>query len=319
MTDNLYGSVNNELLSEVEANITLTSGESTLPFPAPTFYWMNGSPEYKPVGSVFYFGGWAVDRERFDQALEHYGLSPLNCLAGPTEFEAKNGNDAEVYHGRVLAVSIAAIRSSWISESGVRVPKYTKGYRRHIQALAMLADTDGKSFKMAMPVVLSAKGFQAKNLLGIVDEWGRITFSARNQYANGLPAWMFWSAIGTYGERVQEMVGSGTRKSPITPMVLLKPEITPERLQTLFGGNALLEKVKYLHDNSVEWQASWETQGSAPASQYAPQDDQYQQPPIMQSPAYRKAQTAATLRATWPEPPPEPEGPPDNSAFDNFF
>ncbi len=259
-----------ELIGQADASIK--TSESPLPFATPTLYVLNGQPAFQQIGGAMFFGGWATDRQRFDRICESEKRN-LPAVLKPAQIASSRGEPIDVYQSRAIVMTPAAIRSSWVSrDNNKRLRAYTEGTRRHVQVLSILA-TVGTQHELVIwgPVVLSAKGFQAKKLLVAFDDWSRYTANARAAYASHMPAWMFWCAIGTFGsERKQEMVGQGQQRSPITPLELHKPELTPEKLRSIFGGEALLNLILEVQKQSVSWLSGWDQDQSIPARRRTP-------------------------------------------------
>jgi hypothetical protein len=91
-----------------------------------------------------------------------------------------------------------------------------------------------------------------------MDDWSKHTAVIRSQIAPGLPAFMFYSAIGTFGDQpVFEMVGQGSQKSSITPVGVRQAELTPELMQKIYGGEALLDAITKVQDDSKQWVSAW--------------------------------------------------------------
>lgn len=238
-----------------QAELGMNHSESSLPFPAPIFYVVNGKPESQGSVPTTKFGGWATDAEKLDQILAGAKVPSFLTVAN---FNSNSGPAFRVYTSRALVVSIACWRSSWISKDKRRTPEYAEGSRRHIQALGVVAVPGDNGFEIWSNVILSAKGLQAKKLLIAIEDWSRHTAVIRAKLAPGIPAFMFYCAMGTFGpEPVIEMVGSGTQKSPITPIVVLQKDIDKAGLEKIYGGETLLDRINELQKSSNQWVNAW--------------------------------------------------------------
>lgn len=244
-------------LHNVEAGIGTQEG--SLPFAAPVFYVVNGKANTGSEIPALKFGGWATDAEKMDQILQQENRELPPNLKKTTMTTAEN-KTIEVYTARALVVTIACFRSSWLAKDNKsRSNEYKENTRRHVQALAAMAvPNKSNSFDIWGPVVLSSKGFQAKKLLATMDDWSKHTAVIRSQLAPGVPSFMFYCAVGTFGDQpVFEMVGSGNARSPITPLSLNKPELTQEKLQRIYGGEKLLETLTKIQEDSKQWMSAW--------------------------------------------------------------
>ena len=103
--------------------------------------------------------------------------------------------------------------------------------------------------------MLTAKGYQAKNLLDSFSLWNRSTSKIRGKIAPGIPAWTFYLSVGTYGDkRNQVMVGQGNSQSPITPVGAWVPkEITEPVMESLFVGEDHAEAMAVYLESADEW------------------------------------------------------------------
>lgn len=271
MSDNMYN-LDLEELNQAGANIGMT--HDALPFPCPVFYVINGQAAYaeSKTRSLF-FGGWATDMAKYQSVLAQANRQPYSLLQ-QAKVQSRGGKDIDIMTSRALLVSPACTRTSWVSQDGkTRTPSYHEGFRRHVQILCALADkgTDGK-YSIWGPAVLSAKGMQGKKLLATLDEWAKHTVDLRTKVAAGMPAFVFYMAIGTFAaQREVEMVGSGSQQSPITPIGIYKPELNAEKLGKLYGGEPLLKELRRLQQAASTWVTAWDKESSAPAGQ-APSD-----------------------------------------------
>jgi hypothetical protein len=109
------------------------------------------------------------------------------------------------------------------------------------------------------PVVLTAKGYQARNLLDAFARWEKATSQLRWKLAPGIPAWCFYMTLGTFGKERQVLnVGKPGAQSPITPISAYLPATMDEEvLQNLFVGNEAVEMMANLQDQASEWLHAW--------------------------------------------------------------
>lgn len=271
----------------------LTQGMSVgggvrLPFEAPNFYFLNGNADAnlikrlekagQPIPPEL-FGGWAVDSEVFEEAVQEYGdLSGLDLhLLEQTNRENK---EYAIYFSRYLFLAPISYRESWIKDengASLRRSKYFDGARRHVQMLALLAKKEGEAYLPWGPAVLTTKGFQALKLLGAAKEWETQTAKARKEYAPKIPPWAFWMALGTFGKAIEtEMVGKKGAQSPITPLkVAAVRDFTLDLLKKLYvGKEAMSQMVAYLND-AHDWLDAWKQQEvSQPGGAHEPEFDQ---------------------------------------------
>jgi hypothetical protein len=168
-----------------------------------------------------------------------------------------------------LIVAPIAYRRSWLLKGTTqgRVNRYEKGTRQHVQVLAEVGVKTKTGFIPWGPVVLSCKGFQAKNLASAFSKWEEHTAPLRTQLAKGIPAWLFWAAIGTFGtDRVQDMVGSGQNTSPITPIGPYLSPITETTLKMLYGGEALAKLIVDYRKQAEQWAHAWDQGADEPVT-----------------------------------------------------
>jgi hypothetical protein len=237
-------------------------GESAeLPFPVVYIWALNGQASYKTQGGALYFGGWACKSPDLHQVIEQQELAlPLNWNA--VTISSRDGGEFEAYTTRHIVVAPVGKRLSWLHE-GRRYATYIDGGRRHLQVLAYLADVHNegkvKEIKPWGPVVLTAKGYQARNLLDAFTKWEKVTSPLRQKIAPGVPAWCFYMSIGTFGKERQPVnVGKPGTQSPITPITTFIPEhLNPELVESLFVGNQVASKMVALQEQATEWLNAW--------------------------------------------------------------
>jgi hypothetical protein len=218
-------------------NPTATTDGIQLPFTAPLFWWNNGSKQLKQVGGVSYFGGWQGSNDLVETAMAEYGALPDGFTV-----EERTGNDGEyvVYACRALTVVPIKTRKRW------------KDNRSHSQTLCLMAKKENNERLVWGPVVLSAKGYATDRLSKAIQSWVMHTREVREKIAPNVPAWYFWSALGTFGEHSEEMVGGG-KQSPITPIKAYLPEITEKLMENLYVGSETARHISELEKKSQEW------------------------------------------------------------------
>ncbi len=243
-------------------DLGMHAGESAeLPFPVVYIWALNGQASYKIQGGALYYGGWACKSLDLQQITEQQGL-PLPLNWQDVTISSRDGGEFAAYTTRNIVIAPVGKRLSWLHE-GRRYATYIEGGRRHIQVLAYLADVHNESgikeIKPWGPVVLTAKGYQARNLLDAFVKWEKITSPFRQRVAPGVPAWCFYMSIGTFGKERQALnVGKPGAQSPITPISAFIPEhLSNELVESLFVGNEVASKMAALQDQAVEWLNAW--------------------------------------------------------------
>jgi hypothetical protein len=249
----------------------MRAGENIeLPFPVVYIWALNGQTSYRSQGGALYYGGWAAKAEDLQASADQQGLSVPKEWKNVT-IASRDGGEFEAFTCRSLIAAPIGKRESWLAE-GRRSPTYIEGGRRHLQVLAYLAESNGTSnarqFIPWGPVVLTAKGYQARNLLDAFSRWDRATAQVRWKIAPGVPAWCFYLSLGTFGKERQAMnVGKPGAQSPITPISAYVPErITDELMESLFVGSETATVMSDLQDQAAEWLGAWK--GIATIEQY---------------------------------------------------
>ena len=233
-------------------------GTGELPFPVLYAWALNGQASYKQQGGALYFGGWACKAEDMNTIAKtaDIDIPPGWSLA---TVGTREGGEYEAYVTRSLIVAPISKRQSWLLDDK-RYPEYVEGGRHHVQALTILGmrGTDNSCSAWG-PVVLTAKGYQARNLLDSFSRWEKATASTRYKIAPGVPAWCFYLAVGTFGkERISLLVGKKNAQSPITPIVLYGTDgIKEELLASLFVGSAVAARMGEYQAQAREWLKAW--------------------------------------------------------------
>lgn len=232
-----------------------------LPFPVAYIWALNGQASLKSQGGALYYGGWACKVEEVEAVAEQQGLSIPQEWKQAT-ISTRDGDEYEAFTSRHVIVAPIGKRESWLLD-GQRFANYVDGARRHLQVLSYLAEAVGENGNREYipwgPVVLTAKGYQARNLLDAFTNWEKATAPARRVVAPGVPAWCFYLALGTFErERYSINVGQPGRQSPITPISAYIPEkITEELVSSLFVGNEVATAMADLQDQASDWLKAW--------------------------------------------------------------
>jgi hypothetical protein len=230
-----------------------------LPYFAPKFWAVNGDARLASLGGALFFGGWAVDALDWEKALaEDWVLEENEMPQGfaKSVIVTADGRNVDAYVSRSIVVAPICTRVMWVLADGTRLPAYTQGARQHVQAIVYLGHkrADREEIIPLGPVMLSCKGYQAKNLLDSFSAWDRATKGVRSKIAPGIPAWCFYLAIGTFGnDRKQEMVGKNSQ-SPITPIRAWVPkDMNEDLIEKVFVGQDVAESMAFYLEASQEW------------------------------------------------------------------
>jgi hypothetical protein len=232
-----------------------------LPFPVVYIWALNGQASYKSQGGALYYGGWACKTEDLQATADQQGLPIPNDWKQVT-ISSRDGGEFEAFTTRNILVAPIGKRLSWIHE-GKRSADYIEGGRRHLQVLAYMAEARGENGKKEFipwgPVVLTAKGYQARNLLDSFARWEKATGQMRWKVAPGIPAWCFYMALGTFGKERQSInVGKPGAQSPITPIsAYIHERYTEDLLTSLFVGSEVASIMSDLQDQGSEWLNAW--------------------------------------------------------------
>lgn len=259
-----------------------------LPFPAPLLWWGNGTAQNKALAKAtpaLYYGGWIVEEEHLNDAAQQYGEAPGYLVQ--TDFINRNGDSIPSYSARSIVFAPLSYRVAWVPkrenrEFGQRYTSYQQGTAMHIQMLVLLASpTPDKLYKPWGPAVLSAKSFQAGNLLDAVKAWPKVIAPILNQAGSKAPASAFWMCAGTAGEFAQKMVGKNGAQSPITPIILVQPsKVDLDLLKKLFVGKETVAKMTDYIAQAAEWLDAWKHPQAAPAGVPEPE---WNEPPVEDS------------------------------------
>jgi hypothetical protein len=211
-----------------------------LPFPVIYIWAFNGQASYKTQGGALYYGGWACKTEDLQALTDQRGAS-IPADWKQVTIASRDGGEFEAYTTRNVIVAPIGKRESWLFD-GKRFSSYVEGGRRHLQVLAYMAEARGENGKKEFipwgPVVLTAKGYQARNLLDAFARWEKATGQMRWKVAPGIPAWCFYMALGTFGKERQSInVGKPGAQSPSRPFRCTSRErMTEDFVGSLFVG-----------------------------------------------------------------------------------
>jgi len=207
-----------------------------LPFIHGFFYWVNGKREMSELANASYYGGWFGNDDIHEAAVNEFGAGPK------VELVTRMGNQGEyaAYCTRSLTLVPVRTRKRW-----------TDG-KSHSQTLCLVGIKEKNLWKQWGPIVITAKGYSTDRLEKAFKMWDAETKEARAKVAPGVPSWFFWSAIGTFGEHQDEMVGK-FKQSPITPITAFVPQITPELMEILYVGDETARYISDLSSASEEW------------------------------------------------------------------
>jgi hypothetical protein len=258
---------------ELDSNISkkLNSGMATnegveLPFAAPILWALNGQSSYKAQGGAAYFGGWACDTDNLQAVLDAQAL-PMPTGWTSTTLANRDGSEYDATLTRHIVIAPIAKRQAWISD-GQRTSDYQDGARRHVQVLCYMAEKTAEGLVPWGPVVLSAKGYQARNLLDAFSKWDKAIGPMKRKFAASVPSWCFYLSLGTFDkERKVEQVGKNGAQSPITPISAYVPDTIDEALlKKLFVGQEVAGIMADLLDQAADWLGAWKGEAEPAAA-----------------------------------------------------
>lgn len=239
-----------------------------LPFDAPTLWWRNGDPRIPAeTSAVQHFGGWcAHNDEKFMPEWQHSNLRP-------EIFTNNEGEPYEVLTTRFIMFSTIGIRTRWDTDQFGK-----KSSRTHVLGYAGFKSGKDSPVEPWMPVVLSAGGYSGKHLELALGDWQKFTAKLRYEHAGGTPDFLFWCALGTFGQEVKRLEVGKSQKNYISPVQIAKPDdMTPERLDSLFVGYEMAERLTTLFHEAQTWLKAWdnleERQKQFEQTPYDPQPD----------------------------------------------
>ncbi len=246
-----------------------TGDSIQLPFPALNLWVHNGKSDMKMNADrvpALYFGGFACNEEQYDELIASGDMQPM-AKWGLAEFASTSGEDYTNYLTRAIWIAPIAGRESWLNgndNSRYHHFKRETGHtRQHIQILCALGVMDeGGTITHNGMCVVSAKGYQGKYLRKALKAFWKGSLEARkaaNAAGSSITPAMFWHRIGTFGNTPDyQMMGSGQKKSSITPVTASPNPIAPEHIQKLFVGLDLIKLFNEKRFDAEEWLHAWD-------------------------------------------------------------
>ena len=243
----------------------------SLPFNAAFFRWLNGQGQFAQMPDARFFGGWAsFDEETINNILG--ADESLNLPHGleRVDMASKEGAQYSAYLSRFVRVVPFGKRKRWSPGS-------------HVQILCYLADFDpqSKAYSPWAPAVLSAKGYAGQRIEDALTAWDTITAKARREHANNLPAWFFYSMLGTFLDQPEtETVGksvSGTITPCKLPAQLATLDIEKKMLDAWYIGKEVADKIYApggLLEQAQEWLNDWKDSDKRDSDEVQPSDFQ---------------------------------------------
>ena len=251
-------------------------GGIKLPFDVTYWFVVNGDKRMRSVGGVHYFGGWATDQNKLAEVGATWDPPITNppSYADQGEITTNNGKVIPSYLSRAMFVAPIGFRTCWEktdfgTNQTTRFKDYQPGTRRKAQFLVYVADkTEQKQLVPWGPAVLTVGGMQVGKVLDAFKAWSKHIDKARRILEADAPAWVFYSAIGTFGDEYKsEMVGQSGAQSSITPMVCHLPEeMTAEKLEKYYVGADVVNHMAELKAEAAEWLNAWSNMGAQPAA-----------------------------------------------------
>ena len=251
-----------------------TTGEGVkLPFPALYAFVTNGDPKQKAAAKTapaLYYGGFATDAVKAGELVDDGSLPHLPEGWAPFSGVGEKG-DWDGLCVRAITIARIASRAHWINQEARQSgPHYdaAKGLtRQHLQVLCLLYSAS-KPFGYC---VLTAKGFQAKNLMDAFTAWKTaIGKYAKEINASTIPLGGFAITIGTQGEQPDYVSVGKAATSKITPIKALIPDdFSAEKLAKRFIGAQNLSANAERLDIAAEWLAAWQKRDVATDDQGA--------------------------------------------------
>lgn len=242
-----------------------------LPFAAAYFWAMNGQRNMAAIAkecAPLYFGGFATDADKF-MALEIETPSGLNAFTGSSDRGEWNGLAT-----RVLHFALIGKRTRWLSKDGSFSTHYKDTHtRQHIQVLG-LGYANGKPW---IPVVVSAKGYQAKHIIESVKAWEKAIAPFKKELnATQFPISCFVISIGTQGDKPEFVnVGQTGAQSSITPIRAVSTDgMTAEKVSKRFIGPDVLRANAERLAQAADWLKAWhESAENGSRNAYVPEPD----------------------------------------------
>lgn len=285
-----------DLLGVVETIDQETVETQTQTFPI--IQWVNGKSALKRSGGVPYTGGWFISQQSTGdmQELPGWEKDVLATQSGEEVpgFYKRDIRIAYLYRRlrwRVTGADNNQLSFPWNEYDAALTAGRGKKPSGNIQILCWVEGLD-----LINPVVITAKGYVCKELLGnrqtegVIDSFvnrvvGTINTALHKQgTSKNMPWRAFWMSIGPQreadGTPRYVQVGSGTAVSLITLPALIgvPPRPSVGQAKELFVGQPLLATLNTLYSEPrcTEWAAAWdirqgETAPVEPATDNRPQ------------------------------------------------
>lgn len=264
-----------EMTSSALGNSMKTGEAIELPFPALYMWAQNGQAGLKNSGvAVLYFGGWVGKKDQLEDAAARMNAT-LPKMA-PASISPKAGDEFEALTARSLYVSPVSYRKRWIGKDGFTTSAdYLPGYRQHVQVLCILGEFSAEKKVVAWgPIVLTAKGYQATNLIKSLSTFDRLIDAERRKVAANIPTHLFWRKVGTFGDKPNFQSVGNDQTSTITPIECERPEtVNRDTLAARYIGKDNADYMAELFSKASEWLSAWK-QPQAVKSDGPAYDDQ---------------------------------------------
>ncbi|MEA3309313.1 MAG: hypothetical protein U9Q70_07365, partial [Chloroflexota bacterium] len=187
-------------------------------------------------------GGFAISEEQYTE-LGAYPVGAEMC-----NLRFRDGTETAVMFATELSIAPLVTRFSWVQD-GHRLSDYTPGARGKLQLLTLIQTDEG----LVGPVMLTVKGLTSKQLMAGLRQHRK---SVKQATDGAAPAAFFTFKIQSGQPR---MVGSGTRKSKITPVNFVESaEFNPD---AAYIGDQLADFVEAEWETFAEWAAAWDQAG----------------------------------------------------------
>lgn len=242
------------LSQRISTNMNVGGGIQ-LPFNTIYPFWYNGDKRNQRMAQnspAEYFGGWVFEGAQLDALCQ---TETRNVPAGlyRDTFTARDGTSFPAYFGRHLLLATIGTRTAWRENDNGKMSSKT-------QVLSYLAEKVESQIVPWGSVVLTASGWQTKELQNALKSWDNKLKPALKLFAPGVPSWFFYMSLGTFGDQRQEkMVGPVGSQSPIVPIQAYVPATIDEATLTrLFVGEDIAAVLAGLSDEAQEWLHAWD-------------------------------------------------------------
>ena len=239
--------------------------EANLPVSAVYLWAHNRKPEF--ADGVSRFGGFAASASSVIELVDSQDLT-IPETWDETELHGREGAYG-AYLTRSVIVAPIGFRLRWLNgTTGESKSTFDRdgGYtRRHVQVLCGLGNINSGTAAAGGYCILTAKGYQAGNLMDSLRDFYNALASARKAAGadNGIAQCAFWHSVGTFGDDPDYQQVGSSAKSVITPVVAhpkyLGEEITQERLKTIFVGRENYEQYGTVAKDAEDWLNAWDT------------------------------------------------------------